>query len=81
MVKVAIWGSLRGFTEGRAEIEIEAATTKEMLDKLVEAYPGLRPQVERGVSVAIDGFVYKDAWFTPIRPDSEVVLMPLMVGG
>ena len=81
MVKVAIFGSLRAFTEGRAEVEVEAQTTKEMLDQLVEAYPGLRPQIERGVSVAVDGLVYKEAWFTPIRPDSEVVLMPLMVGG
>ena len=81
MVKVAVWGSLRAFTDGRAEVEVEARNTRELLDRLAEAYPGLRPQIERGVSVAIDGYVYKEAWFTPIRPDSEVVLMPLMVGG
>ncbi len=41
----------------------------------------MKPQIDRGVSVAIDGLVYKEAWFAPIRPDSEVVLLPYMQGG
>ena len=81
MVKVLLWGSLRGFAEGRAEVEVEASTFKEVLDRLAEAYPGLRPQIARGVSMALDGRVYREAWFTPIKPDSEVVLMPYMQGG
>jgi molybdopterin converting factor small subunit len=31
--------------------------------------------------LALDGRIYREAWFTPIRPDSEVVLMPYMAGG
>ena len=81
MVAVTLWGSLRGFTEGRATVEIEAHNFKELLDGLVAAYPGLKPQIERGVSLALDGRIYKEAWFTEIRPDSEVVLMPYMQGG
>lgn len=81
MVKVLLWGSLRAHTEGQAEIEVPARTFKEVLDRLAEAYPGLRPQIERGVSMAIDGRVYREAWFTEIRPDSEVVVMPYMQGG
>ena len=27
------------------------------------------------------GLIYKESWFTPIKPNSEVVLMPFMVGG
>jgi sulfur-carrier protein len=41
----------------------------------------MQPQIERGVSLAIDGRIYKEAWFTPISADSEVVLMPFMQGG
>ncbi len=81
MVAVTLWGSLRVFTNGRASVEIEARNFKELLDGLVAAYPGLRPQIERGVSMALNGRIYKEAWFTEIRPDSEVVLMPYMQGG
>ena len=31
--------------------------------------------------MALDGRIYREAWFAPIRPDSEVVLMPYMTGG
>ncbi len=81
MVQVRIWGSLAAMTEGRTEVEIEAGTLRELLDGLARAYPGLGPQLERGVSVAIDGRIYNDSWFTPIRPDSEVVLLARLKGG
>ncbi len=81
MVKVAIWGSLRDATGGEAEVEVEARNLRQLLDRLAADYPGLQPQIERGVSVSIDGLVYNDSWFTPIEPDSEVVLLPRIVGG
>jgi len=81
MVRVVVFGSLRAFTGGEAEIEVEAATTRELLNKLAARHPALAETIEAGVSLAIDGEVFKEAWFTPIRPDSEVVVMPLMVGG
>jgi molybdopterin converting factor small subunit len=81
MVKVLLWGSLRAAADGKAEVEVEARTFKELLDRLVERYPGLEPQVQRGVSLALDGVIYREAWFTEIGPDSEVVLMPYMTGG
>jgi len=81
MVMVKLWGSLRRFTDGKAEVEVDARDFKELLEKLVRDYPGLKPQIERGVSLALDGKIYKEAWFTEIGPDSEVVLMPLMTGG
>lgn len=81
MVTVVIWGSLRQFTDGQAQVEVEARTFKELLDSLSESYPGLKPQIERGVSLALDGCIYREAWFTEIGPESEVVLMPYMTGG
>ena len=81
MVKVAIWGSLRDATEGAAEVEIEAANLRQLLDGLAEQYPAMRPQIGRGVSVSIDGLIYNDSWFQKIAPDSEVVLLPRIVGG
>jgi sulfur-carrier protein len=81
LVKVEIWGSLRSATGGQSHVEVEGASFKQILDALVRDYPGLAPQIERGVSLAIDGNIYKESWFTPVKPDSEVVLMPLMAGG
>lgn len=81
MVAVTIWGSLRQFTDREAQVEVDARTFKELLDRLSQDYPGLKPQIERGVSLALDGRIYKEAWFTEIGPDSEVILMPYMAGG
>lgn len=81
MAHVVIFGSLRAFTRSEGEVEISASNTKILLEKLVARYPELTETVQAGVSLAIDGEVYKDAWFTPISDDSEVVVLPLMVGG
>ncbi len=81
MVKVQLWGSLRQAADGETEVEVEASTFKELLDRLAEKYPGLEPQIKRGVSLSLDGVIYREAWFTEIRADSEVVLMPYMTGG
>ena len=81
MVKVKIWGSLKEATDGEEFLEIEGKNFKEVLDNIKLKYPNLSDQIDRGVSLAIDGKIYKESWFTPIDNDSEVVLMPLMVGG
>ena len=81
MVKVRVWGSLQWATDDQAEVEVAAGTLRELLDGLAAKYPALRPQLDRGVSVAIDGKVYNDSWFTPVAPDSEVVLLARLRGG
>lgn len=81
MVKVLLWGSLADLAEGRREVEVEAATLRDLLDGLARDHPGLRPELERGVSVSIDGRIYNDSWFTPIGPESEVVLLKRLQGG
>ena len=81
MVKVAIWQSLRRDTGGRAVVEAEADNVGELLADLKRRYPGLRPQIERGVSVSVDGVLYSNSWLAEINPQSEVVLLPRLVGG
>ncbi len=81
MVQVQIWGSLKAMTGGEGELQVEAKNIREMLDRLAEAYPRLKPQLARGVSVSVDGKIYRDAWFTPLKPDSEIVLLPRLSGG
>lgn len=81
MVAVRLWGALADLAGGTPEVEIDAANLRQLLDRLEEQYPALKPQLERGVSVSIDGKIYNDTWATPIRPDSEVVLLNRLVGG
>jgi molybdopterin converting factor small subunit len=81
MAKVTIWGSLREAAGDRAEVEVAAGNVRELLTKLGQQYPAMRPQLDRGVSVSIDGTLYPNAWLTEIRPDSEVVLLPKVAGG
>ncbi len=48
MVKVVVWGSLRAATGGAAEVNVDAATFKEVLTQLEQKHPGLKPQIEIG---------------------------------
>jgi molybdopterin converting factor small subunit len=81
MVQVVLWGSLKRAAHGKSQVEVEAADIRQLLTRLGEAYPDLKPQLDRGVSVSIDGLIYTNAWFQPIRPTSEVVLLPRLAGG
>jgi len=81
MVKVKLWGSLRTLADGNEYVEVEASNFKQLLDQLSARYPALKPQIKRGVSLALDGVIYREAWFTEISDENEIVLMPYMVGG
>lgn len=81
MVKVGIWGSLRPYTDGQETVTIEATNLRELVQNLATAYPGMVAILDRGVSVSIDGRLYTQNWFQPIAPDSEVFVLPKIVGG
>ncbi len=81
MVQVKLWGSLRDLADGQDVIEVNASNFKQLLDEIEAKHPALKPQIKRGVSLALDGVIYRDAWFTPLSDENEVVLLPYMVGG
>jgi molybdopterin converting factor small subunit len=81
MVKVVLTGSMKSAAGGHTELEIEAASIQQMLARLGSDYPKLKPILDRGVSVSVDGIIYRDAWFQPISPKSEVYILPRMAGG
>ena len=49
MVDVVLWGSLKSAAGGKTKVEVEAANIRQLLTRLGEAYPALKPQLERGV--------------------------------
>ena len=36
---------------------------------------------DRGVAVAIDGEIYREAWFQPLQAESEIFILPKLAGG
>lgn len=81
MAHVTLTGNLRQLTGGVDELEIDAASVRQLLTRLGERYPALVPHIEQGLAVAIDGQIYQDALFQEIAADSDVHLLPPIAGG
>lgn len=81
MAKVVLWGSLSRLADGQKEFDIDAPNIDRMLTALGEAAPKLRPVLKKGVTVSIDGTLYRLNRFQEIAPDSEVFILPKMAGG
>jgi sulfur-carrier protein len=81
MARVVLVGNLAQLTKGVAEFQLSATSVKQLFDQLSELYPDMRPHLEEGIAVAIDGQIYQDALFQPIGPNSEVFLLPQIAGG
>ena len=81
MALVVLAGDLKSYAGGQSQMEIEAANIHQLIVALGERFPALKPFLETGLTVAIDGEVYRDAWFQPIPDKSEVHLLSAMAGG
>ena len=81
MLEISLAGSLRDSVGGAASIEIEAATIRELLRKIVEQYPRMQSQIDSGVAVSINGQIFRDNWGEEIPVDAEVFLLPRIQGG
>jgi molybdopterin converting factor small subunit len=81
MARVVLIGNLAQLTGGVAEFQISATSVKQLFQQLAELHPALGPHLEEGVAVAIDGQIYQDSLFEPIRADSEVFVLPQIAGG
>ena len=78
---VHLWGALRPFAGGAPSVSVEAQTIRELFRVLGERYPGMEPLIKRGVSVSINGNIYRDQWDTVLPDDAEIYLMPRIPGG
>ncbi|MDH3472059.1 MAG: MoaD/ThiS family protein [Rhodospirillales bacterium] len=81
MVRVMLGGSLKNSAGGLSEFDVEAGTIRELLTRLGDQQPQLKPILDKGVAVAIDGQIYRNAWLEPVPPDSEVFILPRLAGG
>ncbi|MFO0907374.1 MAG: MoaD/ThiS family protein [Isosphaeraceae bacterium] len=87
MPVVFIPAPLRGLTGGAAEVAVEGLTVAEALDALDQRYPGLKDRVCRGetlapgLQVAVDQTMTRQGLRAPLRPESEVHILPAIGGG
>jgi sulfur-carrier protein len=73
--------SVRDLAGGRDRFDVPALTLGALVDELERRHPGLGAHVRETMAVAIDGEVHHEAWHEPLRPDAEVVFIPLIAGG
>ena len=73
MVTVSLSSGFSAAADGAATVEIEAATVRELLRRLVERYPRMEALFDEGVAVSINGDIYRDIRDLPIPEGAEEV--------
>jgi molybdopterin converting factor small subunit len=81
MARVVLPTSLARQFAVPAEQELAAANVRGLLDALDRLKPGLKREIEESMALAIDGEIYQDFMLEPLRPDSEVFVVPKIGGG
>ena len=81
MVQVNISGIMRKTEDSPTVFEVEAKNIRQLLVNLEKHYPEMKPHLDKGVAVSVDGTIYRDNWFQSIQPDSEDYLVPRLAGG
>jgi molybdopterin converting factor small subunit len=87
MAHVHIPASLRTLTGGAADIVVEAATLRELIDLLERQHPGIAARLvdgdrlRQGLSVAIDSRISTPSLSDRLAPTSEIVFLRSVAGG
>ena len=81
MVNVVLWGALKSAAHGASSVDVEARDIRDLFAKLEAEYPGLKPHIERGIAVSINGRIFRDSWGEEIPENAEVYLLPRIAGG
>ena len=81
MAKILLSSNLMPYTGGESRVDLDVANVRQLFHALAERFPELRPHLEQGLAVAIDGEVYQDALLQPILGSSEVFLFSKVAGG
>jgi hypothetical protein len=74
-------------TGGARRADVRGATLAEILAALDEIHPGIEARLSDGerirpiVAFTVDGKIATAGLATPVRPDSEVCLLPSFGGG
>ena len=78
---------LRSVTGGRASLEVDGSTVRQVIDNLEQACPGIRDKLldqdrlRPNISVAVDGEVSPLGLLERVAPSSEVHFVAAIKGG
>ena len=81
LASVKLTGNLTQFTDGQNQFEIDARDIRGLFRELVKLHPQVKPHLEEGIAVGINGEIFQDTWFEPIPDGAEVTIMPAIGGG
>ena len=80
MATVHLPSGLARYTGGVETVDIDAARVPELIAALRDRFPQIAEQIGE-MAVAIDGEIYADPGYQPLRADSAVHLVPRIAGG
>ncbi len=81
MAKVVFPSDLQRYTRGAGEIEVSAASYRELLAELRTRFPALSDEVMDKQAVAIDGHIIPEPLLETFGADSELVFFAKIAGG
>jgi len=89
MTTIRIPPTLRAEVGGERQVPAQGDTVRELLDDLIDRFPGLRTQLVEDddiapfVNVYVEGEDVRtlDGLETPVREGATVILLPAMAGG
>jgi sulfur-carrier protein len=81
VARVFIPDHLTQYTAGVRELDVNAASFRDLVDKLEDRFPGVAAVLMGKVAVAIDGHIIHDPFLDPIGPESEVYFLHRIEGG
>jgi molybdopterin converting factor small subunit len=82
VVKVTLTSSVANrYTNGQNQLEVEAASVRQLLRDLESRYPGLGKEIEQAMALVIDGELHQDPFMESLEGASEVFVLPKMAGG
>ncbi len=87
MATVTIPLLLKDLTGGARKAEVPGENLREVIKALDRIFPGLEAKllsngkIQPYVAFTVDGAIAAQGLDTPVRPDSEVCILPSMGGG
>jgi molybdopterin converting factor small subunit len=81
MARVHFSDQLQQYTNGIAELQVEAKNYRELVHTLERQFPGIGTVLNNRVAVSIDGDLVHDPLLELISPDSEVHFLPKIAAG
>ena len=80
VARVHLPSGLTRHTGGVDTVDVAATRVLDVLAALRDRFPQIADRLEE-MAVAIDGEIYADPGYQPLRADSEVHLVPRIAGG